>query len=1473
MRQARTLRHQRNRQRRLLEVRPWVETLEDRTAPSISGMKFHDLNGDAVRQTGEPALSGWTTYLDINANGRLDGGEPSRVTDASGGYQFSGLAAGSYLVREVVEPGWIQTAPAAGFHSATIIDASTVVSGRDFGNFRAATVSGVKFQDFNGNGTRDAGEPGLSGWTVYQDVNNDGRLDQTVVTLEADDYPTGTVLDRVLPEVTLSARGGGSILAIASSVPAAGARFFGTTSSAFSVGLEMRIDFNLPTSSVTLDAISHGSFGYRGLLRAFNAAGQEIATATTAVLAASQIAPVTLSRTSPDIAFVLASSDSSSSGLSLDNLRVNLFGTEPATVTGADGSYTLAGFRPGMHVVREVLQPNWQQTAPASGFHSISIMTSGQTITGRDFGNRSGTIGGQVFRDTNGNGTRDTGEPSLTGWTVYLDLNDNGQRDAGEPNRISDGQGNYRFTGLASGPYAVREAVQGGWTISTPSAGVHRVTIVDASTVAGDRDFGNFQQGTIRGVKFQDLNSDGTRDGGEPGLPGWTIYNDVNNNGQLDRSPVTRILEADDYPAGTDLSRVLPEVLVSRGGSPIVAFTNPYPVGGARVIGTPSSAYSVGLELRIDFSVPAMVVSLDAISAGSFGYRGVLRAFDAGGRELGRGTTEVLGTGQLGTMTVSRPAPDIAFALAGSDSSIFGLWVDNLRATLLGGEPFIVTGTNGAYILPGIGPGSQRIRELGQPNWEPTAPPAGVHTVMLTSGQDLSGIDFGNRSGTITGTKYRDTNGSGVRDAGEPGLSGWTVYLDLDGDGVRDTGEPSQVTDTQGNYAFRGLAAGTYLVREVLQAGWLQTAPGEGFHTAEILDAATVISGLDIGNFQLVTVSGVKFHDFNGDGVRQAGEPGLAGWTIFDDRNDSGAPDEGDAIVVTGTGGSYALTGVGPGLHRIREVLLSGWAVITPLGGVHEFAAVSGVNQTNRDFGNRRVVTALDLVDDQDPEFDVTGPGWSLVAGGYRGGQRSHDSSATPGPLTPNGGFESATLAPWTAAGGSGNPTPVTGLGTILPPAGSRMAFLNTSPGAVGAAAMQTFLGLDASLDPLGGGTVIEGRAIRQTITAAAGDRLTFLWNFLTSEATPSPFNDFAFVSLMPAGGGDPLLLATLADTRYNGGQFLPGTGGFLGQTGFQLFSFDIPIAGTFILGLGVADVGSADINSGLLVDEVRLGPAVEESFAVWSTEPGKGIHELFVTWTAAPSRATEARYLIYDGATLLGRTVVNQRLAPSSAQLDGVLWQSLGMFRSTSGQLTVKLSDFADGGVAADAVLVGELVQAVSLDVKPGEFPNEINLSSNGVLPVSVLTTAAFDATSIDTSDLSCIVFGDAEVGARVSPLRTALQDVDGDGDLDLLLHFSMRQLREAGALLPGSTRVELTALTRAGQRVRGGDSVRMVPGPAPALPAAGGDMDAGPESEGDGRTDGGGASSLGKGPGTQDWFWADPALSLPDLFERPAR
>jgi hypothetical protein len=108
--------------------------------------------------------------------------------------------------------------------------------------------------------------------------------------------------------------------------------------------------------------------------------------------------------------------------------------------------------------------------------------------------------------------------------------------------------------------------------------------------------------------------------------------------------------------------------------------------------------------------------------------------------------------------------------------------------------------------------------------------------------------------------------------------------------------------------------------------------------------------------------------------------------------------------------------------------------------------------------------------------------------------------------------------------------------------------------------------------------------------------------------------------------------------------------------------------------------------------------------------------------------------------------------------------------------------------------------VPTVAIDIKPGSDPNSINLGSKGVVPVAVLTTTEFDASNVDPATVR---FADAE------PVHWAMEDVDGDGDMDLLFHFKTQELN----LTEASTEAALTCTTEDGIDIQGTDTVKIVP------------------------------------------------------------
>ena len=105
-------------------------------------------------------------------------------------------------------------------------------------------------------------------------------------------------------------------------------------------------------------------------------------------------------------------------------------------------------------------------------------------------------------------------------------------------------------------------------------------------------------------------------------------------------------------------------------------------------------------------------------------------------------------------------------------------------------------------------------------------------------------------------------------------------------------------------------------------------------------------------------------------------------------------------------------------------------------------------------------------------------------------------------------------------------------------------------------------------------------------------------------------------------------------------------------------------------------------------------------------------------------------------------------------------------------------------------------------VDIKPGSDPNSINIKSMGVVPVAILGSPEFDATTIDPTTLA---FGPAGAPA----VSYSIEDVDGDGLLDLIAHFAQK----ATGIACGDTGATISGNTLAGVPIDGTDSVNPVP------------------------------------------------------------
>ncbi|NIM97272.1 MAG: hypothetical protein GTO24_04065 [candidate division Zixibacteria bacterium] len=112
-----------------------------------------------------------------------------------------------------------------------------------------------------------------------------------------------------------------------------------------------------------------------------------------------------------------------------------------------------------------------------------------------------------------------------------------------------------------------------------------------------------------------------------------------------------------------------------------------------------------------------------------------------------------------------------------------------------------------------------------------------------------------------------------------------------------------------------------------------------------------------------------------------------------------------------------------------------------------------------------------------------------------------------------------------------------------------------------------------------------------------------------------------------------------------------------------------------------------------------------------------------------------------------------------------------------------------------------------VAIDIKPGSDPNSINLSSAGVIPVAILSSDTFDATTVNPDTVSL-------AGARVKLVGKSgkylchEEDVNGDELLDLVC-----QVYTAESMIEeGESVAVLEAETFDGVQIRGEDTIRIV-------------------------------------------------------------
>jgi hypothetical protein len=249
---------------------------------------------------------------------------------------------------------------------------------------------------------------------------------------------------------------------------------------------------------------------------------------------------------------------------------------------------------------------------------------------------------------------------------------------------------------------------------------------------------------------------------------------------------------------------------------------------------------------------------------------------------------------------------------------------------------------------------------------------------LNTDRQCGDGGNTGVRS--VSGYKYDDKNGNGVRDAGDTGLGGWKISLQ-DESGATIAGPViTEYRGKAGYFNFDNLDPNKkYKVIEEQQSGWRATqedtlrtpveAPVRLIGNAGGGPDSPICSDSDY----VCELSGVKFEDSNNNGTREANETGLGNWKfellklingryqVVVERNSARFLDRGKFVF-----NDQVFSELGSGTYKIREVRQEGWTLTNPAVESQEFAMPQTGKKTDIVFGNVQP-------DDETPVLIVNG--------------------------------------------------------------------------------------------------------------------------------------------------------------------------------------------------------------------------------------------------------------------------------------------------------------------------------------------------------------------------------------------------------------------------------------------------------------------------------------------------------------------
>ena len=850
------------------------------TVASLGDFVWLDTNGDGIQDGSEVGVSNVVVTLYNATNGVMG----VTTTDVAGAYAFTDLVPGDYSVGFAPPAGYAFTLQNQGTNNAANSDADPV-TGRtatiplasgdndltwDAGLYEPASLGDYVWEDLNGDGIQDVGEPGIAGVTVelYDAATN---LVRTTVTDGLGAYAfTGLIPGEytvvfVRPSgyhFTLQDQSGDTVDSDAD--PTTG-----------------------QTATITLVSGQNDPNWDAGLYRPASVGDY-----------------VWLDENWDGV------QDPGEAGI--PNVRIiitNAIGTySNSTITDLDGRYLFTDLPPGDYTVRvdtSIMDPRLaaNRTYDLDGVpddQTTVTLASGDEDLRLDFGYNwnaddvvLGSLGDRIWVDANADGVQDSGEPGIPNVTVnlYVDTAGNGSYTTLVATTTTDAAGLYIFPDLPADAYVVRVDtttlppgyVQTGdpdhfgtnATANPSQAGDNQTTtpvVLAPGDVFVNADFGYLPPAfsNLGDLIYFDANADGVFNpaDGDSAIPGVTVVL-LNSNGFVIASTITT---GDASATNNYLFTGLPA-----GDYTVWVNDTANILNGLVQTGDPDGGFDSRSTATLDGQNDDLLQD--------HGY-------------TPDGHTSVLGL--IGdTIFLDRDGD----GLPGPGEGIEGVTVrlyDYAGLVLLATT---TTDANGNYWFGGLPEDTYvvRVDTTTLPNGgvglvntvdpDTAYPGDSISVVAIDPGGINLLQDFGYVAAvpnTIGGTLWRDCNADGTLDLDEdPRWEGVKIVL-------RDANTNivgSMLTDTNGDYSFTGLPDGTYTVDVVdvanrMNGFWHSLGPNAGDDNNSQVDPYEVSVGPanridttgDFGYYLSIAELGdYVWYDINGNGLQDGGEPGLSG--------------------------------------------------------------------------------------------------------------------------------------------------------------------------------------------------------------------------------------------------------------------------------------------------------------------------------------------------------------------------------------------------------------------------------------------------------------------------------------------------------------------------------------------------------------------------------------------------------------------